>query len=58
MPDILWFVNGNFKVRADSEVEAIQRLADALSAAKLVAPDEGMIEGWNLTHATQEGEGG
>lgn len=54
--DILWFVNGNFAVRAESEVKAIGKVADLLNAAKLVAPEK--LEGWNLTHATEEGEGG
>ena len=63
MADIQWFVNGNFKVRAESEVEAITILFDALNMANIVrVPSAGepmpAISGFHLTHATEEGEGG
>ena len=52
----MWFVNGNFKVRAESEVEAIQKVAEVLQGHGLLGYTA--IEGWYLTHASEEGEGG
>jgi hypothetical protein len=51
-----WFVNCNFTVMATTEAEAIQKVKAVLEGHELLGYTA--IEGWYLTHATEEGEGG
>jgi hypothetical protein len=56
--EIRWFVNCNFEVFANTETESLERVFDALFCKGQVPRKGGPVVGFDLTHATEEGEGG
>jgi len=56
--EIRWFVCCQFEVFADTETEAMERVFDALFSKAQVTRSGGPVVGFDLTYASEEGEGG